>query len=361
VTLRRRQTRVATLATIASALASCAVHNQRVWEPAQMTRPTPVGKRLMLLPPAGDRIAVAVYSFVDQTGQFKSSDNVQTLSRAVTQGSTSILIKALQEAGNNRWFTVIEREKLDNLLRERAVIREMRSAYLGEKKVNPQALPPLLFAGVLLEGGVIGYDSNTKSGGAGARFLGIGASTQYREDTVTIYLRAVSVKTGEVLATISTRKSIASVGLNGNAFRYVAFKDLLELEAGVAYNEPDALALQSAIETAVYGLVMEGAAMNLWCFATTPEYGSGLLRAYYADRDSVSDKTVVLPRTDKGQPVDGSCASTRVAVTGMPNVPRPLAAMQQPPQSPALVPRLPQPKIDESSPPVRSGSINKGG
>src|SRR3546814_12995748 len=101
----------------------------------------------------------------------------------------------------------------------------MRAAYLGEKTLNRQALPPLLFAGILLEGGIIGYDSNTKSGGLGARFLGIGGSTQYREDTVTVYLRAVSVKTGEVLSTISVRKSIESIGLDANTFRYVAFKD----------------------------------------------------------------------------------------------------------------------------------------
>src|SRR3546814_4301832 len=107
----------------------------------------------------------------------------------------------------------------------------MRAAYLGEKTLNRQALPPLLFAGILLEGGIIGYDSNTKSGGLGARFLGIGGSTQYREDTVTVYLRAVSVKTGEVLSTISVRKSIASIGLDANTFRYVAFKDLLELRS----------------------------------------------------------------------------------------------------------------------------------
>src|SRR3546814_10992407 len=102
----------------------------------------------------------------------------------------------------------------------------MRAAYLGEKTLNRQALPPLLFAGILLEGGIIGYDSNTKSGGLGARFLGIGGSTQYREDTVTVYLRAVSVKTGEVLSTISVRNSIASIGLAANTFRYVAFTEL---------------------------------------------------------------------------------------------------------------------------------------
>ncbi|WP_245844319.1 CsgG/HfaB family protein [Sphingomonas spermidinifaciens] len=337
-------------------LSGCAVHNQAVWDPAQATRPTPASKRLAQLPPAGERVAIAVYNFVDQTGQFKTSDNVQTLSRAVTQGSTSILIKALQEAGNNSWFTVIEREKLDNLLRERAVIREMRAAYLGEKKVNPQALPPLLFAGVLLEGGIIGYDSNTKSGGAGARFLGIGGSTQYREDTVTIYLRAVSVRTGEVLATISVRKSIASLGINANAFRYVAFKDLLELEAGVAYNEPDALALQSAIETAVYGLVMEGAATNLWCLNTTPAFASDTLRRYYADRDNIDADKVTLPRDAKGSSVDGSCASARLAA-----MPRATGARLAASASPAarIVPPQPQPQRQAIKPAVPDTETNR--
>lgn len=292
-------------------LSGCAVHNQSVWEPAQSTRPTPATVKLQALPPAGERVAIAVYNFADQTGQFKPSDSVQTLSRAVTQGATSILVKALQEAGNQRWFTVIERERLDNLLRERAVIREMRSAYLGERTLNRQALPPLLFAGVLLEGGIIGYDSNTKTGGAGARFLGIGGSTQYREDTVTVYLRAVSVKTGEVLSTISVRKSIASVGINANAFRFVAFKDLLELETGITYNEPDVLALQQAIEAAVYGLIVEGSVKGLWCFDADASAAEGIVRSYYARRDDVDAKRVQLALRPDGTHYVGKCETPR--------------------------------------------------
>jgi curli production assembly/transport component CsgG len=288
-------------------LSGCAVNEPSSWSRAQPTKRTPMTVKLEQLPLPGDRIAVAVYNFADQTGQFKPTEGVQTLSRAVTQGATSILVKALQEAGNHSWFTVIERERLDNLLRERAVIREMRSAYLGEKTLNREALPPLLFAGLLLEGGIIGYDSNTKSGGLGARFLGIGGSTQYREDTVTVYLRAVSVKTGEVLATISVRKSIASIGLDANTFRYVAFKDLLELEAGVAYNEPDALALQQAIEAAVYGLAIEGAGMDLWCLSTTPEASEALLRSYFAERDNIDPAAVLLPKRYDGSTVTGAC------------------------------------------------------
>ncbi|HVI99969.1 MAG TPA: CsgG/HfaB family protein [Sphingomonas sp.] len=301
-----RRTAMAVLGS-ALALAGCAANDPSSWSQAQPTKRTPMTVKLEQLPLPGDRVAVAVYNFTDQTGQFKPTEGVQTLSRAVTQGATSILVKALQEVGNHGWFTVIERERLDNLLRERAVIREMRAAYLGEKTLNRQALPPLLFAGILLEGGIIGYDSNTKSGGLGARFLGIGGSTQYREDTVTVYLRAVSVKTGEVLSTISVRKSIASIGLDANTFRYVAFKDLLELEAGVAYNEPDALALQQAIEAAVYGLVIEGASTDLWCIATTPQAGEALLRSYYAQRDNIDEAAVLLPHRTDGSTITGAC------------------------------------------------------
>lgn len=298
---------------LAGTISACAVHNPEVWDSAKMAKPSPIQNRLLALPPTNQRVAVAVYGFTDQTGQFKPTDNVQTLSRAVTQGATSILIKALQDAGNRQWFQVIEREKLDNVLRERAVIREMRANYLGEKRINPQALPPLLFAGILLEGGIIGFDSNVKTGGSGARFLGIGGGTQYREDTVTLYLRAVSVKTGEVLSSVSVRKSIASMQVSANVFRYVAFKDLLEMDAGFTYNEPDQLAMQQAIEKAVHALIMEGATQNLWCFATTDDYAAGLLREYVEERDSLDKGEGKLPRRADGSEMTGACATPRAA------------------------------------------------
>ena len=215
------------------------------------------------LPPPERQVAIAVYGFTDQTGQFKPTEAGQTLSRAVTQGAGSILVRALQETGNRQWFTIVERERLDNLLKERQIIREMRERYLGETDLNSQALPALLFAGVLLEGGIVGYDSNTVTGGAGAAFLGISGRTEYRQDTVTVYLRAISVRTGEVLTSVTASKTIASTALGGSAFKFVAFKELLEVEAGVTTNEPDQVALQQAIEKAVYGIVMEGAELEL--------------------------------------------------------------------------------------------------
>ena len=248
-------------------------------------RQTMTQRQLMELPPPTRPVAIAVYNFADQTGQFRTSENgQQTLSRAVTQGGASILAKALQDAGNRRWFTIVEREQLRNLLNERQIIREMRERYLGEQQINPQALPAMLFAGVLLEGGIISFDTNTVTGGVGAAFLGIGGRTQYRQDTVTVYLRAVSVRTGEVLTTVTASKTIASKAIGASAFRFVGFKELLEAEAGITVNEPDQLALQQAIEKAVYGLIMDGVDLKLWDFADR-QAGWPFLWRYRQERD----------------------------------------------------------------------------
>ena len=248
-----------------SALAACTTvgNSGRDFMPEQTSFaffPSKTQTQLLLndLPSPERSVAVAVYGFTDQTGQFKPNETGQTLSRAVTQGAGSMLVKALQEAGRRSWFTVVERERLDNLLKERQIIREMRQRYLGEENINAQALPALLFAGVLLEGGIVGYDTNTVTGGAGAAFLGIGARQEYRQDTVTVYLRAISVRTGEVLTNVTASKTIASQAIGASAFKFVAFRELLEAEAGITTNEPDQVALQQAIEKALYGVSMEG-------------------------------------------------------------------------------------------------------
>ncbi|MGH6993032.1 MAG: CsgG/HfaB family protein [Caulobacteraceae bacterium] len=282
-------------------MAACAY----VPKPAQMTK-LPVFPRLtdseamlLALPPPSRAMDVAVYGFTDQTGQFKNLQTTQTLSRAVSQGGGAMLIRSLEEAGNRSWFRVVEREQLKDLLNERQIIRQMRAQYLGEKGVNPQALPPLLFAGVLLEGGVVGYDTDTVTGGLGASLLGIGADAKYQQDTVTVYLRAVSVKTGEVLASITASKTITSYALDANIFRYVGVSTLLETEDGFTTNEPVLLCLQQAIDKAVYGLVMEGVDLKLWSFAD-PTAAWPMLWRYNQERDGILSAQQVIDAERRG-------------------------------------------------------------
>lgn len=276
-------------APLAMMLSSCALSDAvlpPINSPAVVAQVTPGQRDLIYLPPPPSPVPVAVYGFTDQTGQLKPSEVNQSLSRAVTQGGTSVLIGALRDAGNGNWFTVVERERLDNLLRERQIIREMRRQYLDEAETPAGILPSLLFAGITLEGGIIGFDTNTQTGGVGARLLGIGASTQYRTNVATVYLRAVSVKTGEVLANVVTQKSVSSVGISGGAFKFVKFDELLQAEGGVTRNEPTQLAVQAAIERAVYALILEGAKpgpRQMWNFAN-PSEGAPWLDRYEQDR-----------------------------------------------------------------------------
>lgn len=214
--------------------------------------------------PASGTIAVAVYSFRDMTGQRKASQNIASLSSAVTQGADAYLVKSLQEVGGGRWFKVLERGGLDNLVKERQLIRQMRELYQGK---DAQPLPPMLFAGMILEGGIIGYDSNTMSGGSGARLLGIGASTEYRQDEVTISLRAVSVATGEVLVAVNISKTVYSFMDKAGILRFIeSGTRSIELETGSATNESMNKAVQLAIHAAVIELIQEGAQKGHWAF-----------------------------------------------------------------------------------------------
>ena len=215
-------------------------------------------------PAAGKPVSVAVYSFTDKTGQRKPQTNIASLSSAVTQGAESFLIKALQDVGRGQWFEVVERVGIDNLTKERTIIRQMREAYEG---TNAKPLMPMQFAGMIIEGGIIGYDSSTKSGGAAARWLGIGTQTQYSEDIVTVSIRAVSVQTGKVLVSVTVQKTILSTADSVTALKFFdAGTKAFEGETGMTINEPGTYAVKSAVEAAVVELIKEGQRKGTWDF-----------------------------------------------------------------------------------------------
>ena len=237
-------------------------------EPMQVELPT--YRKLRYLPPSESMPVVAVYKFEDRTGQRKSQDGVASFSTAVTQDPKSLLIDALKAAGaqdnpKGTWFRVVERGLgLDNLVRERQIVRSTREQYQSEEQ-PAQQVQPLLFAGMILEGGVVGYDTNVETGGNGARYLGIGTTNQYRRDSVTISLRAVSTLTGEVILNVQTYKTILSTGQAGDVFRFLDMDTkLLELESGMTQNESVTYAVRSAIEAAVLSLIEQGDERGYW-------------------------------------------------------------------------------------------------
>jgi len=227
-------------------------------DPKQVMLPT--FEKLMNLPPAESMPIVAVYSFTDQTGARKRRDGIADFSSAVTQGAATLLIDALKAAGNGTWFRVVERVGIDHLVRERQIVKTTREDFDETRILNP-----LLFAGMILEGGIIGYDSNIETGGRGARTLGIGGQTQYRRDVVIVSLRAVSTLTGEILLNVQTSKTVLSTALGYDVFKFIDLDtQLIEIEDGITQNESNTYSVRACIEAAVLALIEQGDEREYW-------------------------------------------------------------------------------------------------
>lgn len=234
---------------------------------------------LVNLPPPKGKIVAAVYSFRDQTGQYKPAPD-SSFSTSVTQGAASLLVKSMLDSG---WFIPVEREGLQDLLTERKVIRAVEKP---GSQTGPSDLSTLLPANILLEGGIVAYESNVRTGGAGARYFGIGASELYRTDQVTVNLRTVDIRTGRILNSVSTTKTIFSQQLDTGVFRFVKFKRLLELEAGFTRNEPAQLCVLDAIESAIIHLIVQGLKDNNWALKDPDEMQSPIIQAYLEEQKS---------------------------------------------------------------------------
>ncbi|HPE84001.1 MAG: hypothetical protein KDC94_10915 [Aequorivita sp.] len=273
---------------------SCAAYfNQPMFqEPSRTGEFSKSTQKLLDLPPAAEPLEVGVYNFSDQTGQYKAVETGSTFSTAISQGGTTMLIKALEDSG---WFIPLERENFNNLSTERNIIRNTKQEYIKNLNPNEPPLPPLLYAGLLLEGGVISYDTNIITGGIGARYFGLGGSAKYRQDRITIYLRAVSTSNGEILKTVYVSKTILSQAIDASFFRFVKFQRLLEAETGVTQNEPVQLAMKDAIEKAVHDLIIEGIQKQFWSSQGGKEVNDQLVADYLAEKEK-DESTLLLDR-----------------------------------------------------------------
>ncbi len=104
-------------------LTSCGAYFNQPYDlqEARLGETSDVTQRLTDLALPKEPVVVGVYKFRDQTGQYKPSEDGGSFSTAVTQGATTILIKALEDS---KWFVPIERENLANFLNERNIIRQ---------------------------------------------------------------------------------------------------------------------------------------------------------------------------------------------------------------------------------------------
>ena len=277
--------RAAAAAALLLAASGCAVQHapSDVRTDAQRAPVTGVTRDLLSLPPPSGKVTVAVYGLRDQTGQYKPAPD-SSFSTAVTQGASSMLVKALKQSG---WFMPVERENLQDLLTERKIVRALEMPQpAGTPAVQ---IPPLIAASVLIEGGIIAYESNVRTGGAGARFLGIGLSTQYRVDQVTVNLRSVDIRGGQILQSVSTTKTIYSYEIHPSIFKFVNVKDLVEIEGGMTRNEPTQLCVNEAIEAGVAHLIVQGIRDGNWALKDPATWSHPVVQRYAAEGDTRFD------------------------------------------------------------------------
>jgi len=321
---------------------------------AELVRPTNYTRDLDNLPVPKLVLPVAVYGFKDQTGQYKAQPD-SSFSTAVSQGGTAMLIKALKDSG---WFATVERENLQDILTERKIVRAIEQP--GDKPGEDAKvkLPTLIGAGLVLEGSVIGYDENVKSGGLGIKWLGLSASDQYRADQVTVNLRAVDIGSGLVMESVTTTKTVYSAQLDTGEYRYVNYQSLLEVELGTSLNEPGQIALQEAIEAAVVNLIVEGVADKKWQLKNETDKDSPLMKKYRCQENEHVEHIAVnkggAPEPVNAAPV-GAAAIVPWSAATEETTPAPQKAAVAAPAAPA-----PASKPTVSAAPVSSAPAGAG-
>jgi curli production assembly/transport component CsgG len=332
--------------TLLSACSGRDLYDNAFVSEAQVTDTTRAGQLLAELPPPKRQLPVVVYDFQDQTGQFRNNGLYTDYSSAVTKGGLSILVKSLLDTSNGKWFTVAERNGLNDLIKERQIIRTERSSYTRPDGTHLPDLPALLYGGMLLEGGIIFYDSNVLSGGAAAGYFGITGSTEYHRDIVTVYLSAIDINTGKVILAVNSSKTVFSYALNAGVTHYLTFDRLFEAETGYTVNEPGQIAVRQAIETSLYSLIMEGAQQNLWSFADEAA-GKQAIADYLGRKNASSHQTQLFDKPGsivaaKALPV---ADSVRPVTQPMPSAPVSQAAPAVvPAPAPVAAATLPEPK-----------------
>ncbi len=276
--LTRKLSAIVLLSALTSGCGLSSLKNLPIDQAPTLTARASTYTDLISLPAPRGKIVASVYNFRDQTGQYKPSPS-SSFSTAVTQGATAMLISAMNDSG---WFIPLEREGLQNILTERKIIRAAQNKPNAPQN-HGNDLPSLLSANILLEGGIVAYETNIKTGGVGARYFGIGASKRYRVDQVTVNLRAIDIRTGRILHSILTTKTIFSQEVQSSVYRYVEFKRLLEFESGTTTNEPAQLCVLAAIESALIHLIADGVEKNSWAL-NDPSAKQGIISDYLAQR-----------------------------------------------------------------------------
>lgn len=207
--------------------------------------------------------SVAVTSFEDLTGARVDGGS----STAVAASGHLLLEFILKNYRDEGHLAIYSRRLLSELINERRLAQQANTSYateavnslskatqalMGNAKIKPlHDLPDLGPVDFLITGAVIGYDKNTRDSGAAAGMVGISNRYQQSEDSVSVLVELINVKTGAMSGIGIASEFISSKLFNAGVFKYLEVDKILELEGGGSLNEPKTYALYLALTQAV--------------------------------------------------------------------------------------------------------------
>ena len=207
--------------------------------------------------------SVAVTSFEDLTGARVDGGS----STAVAASGHLLLEFILKNYRDEGHLAIYSRRLLSELINERRLAQQANTSYateavnslskatqalMGNAKIKPlHDLPDLGPVDFLITGAVIGYDKNTRDSGAAAGMVGISNRYQQSEDSVSVLVELINVKTGAMSGIGIASELISSKLFNAGVFKYLEVDKILELEGGGSLNEPKTYALYLALTQAV--------------------------------------------------------------------------------------------------------------
>lgn len=215
------------------------------------TNITTASQLLAALPEPKERIPISIYAVTDSTGQFKADGGAS--SSVVTQGSTEMLITALQRS---RQFTILDRVRFGDLMNEQNLISSSRIAP-GQ---GPE-LGALTGANYMITGSITEYQVSKETGGIGLVIAGKGGSTEYAKASVALDLRVINLTTGEVIWAESLKGEIIGEKVGLQLFSFLG-KNIVEFETGQGKQQVINLVVRTLLEEAVFKLVQSQVLTN---------------------------------------------------------------------------------------------------